>query len=81
MEREIVLSSYNSEGSKNPANFVTKFSKPIILDSNYEYMIGLNRIMNMSFTWTNINSGYKNQLIKYSKDNGVSLQIFRFQKV
>ena len=33
-------------------------------------MIGLNRIINMSFTWFNINGGYKNQLIGYSKDSG-----------
>ena len=80
MEREIVLSSYNSEGSKKPANFVTKFSKPIILDNNQEHMIGLNRIINMSFTWTNINKGYKNQLIRYSKDNGVSFTDITFTK-
>ena len=80
MEREIVLSSYNSEGEKNPANFVTKFQNPIILESNHQHMVGLNRIINMSFTWTNINSGYKKQLIKYSKDSGVSFTDISFSK-
>ena len=72
MEREIVLSSYlnNSSASNKPANFVTNFDGPIILDSNYEYVVGLNRIIYMSFTWFNVNPGYNNQKIKYSSDGG-----------
>ena len=72
MEREIVLSSYSVKNKDNnkPENFVTDFVRPIILDSNHEYMIGLNRIINMSFTWFNINAGYNNQLIGYSEDTG-----------
>ena len=72
MEREIVLSSYSVKNKDNnkPENFVTDFVRPIILDNNHEYMIGLNRIINMSFAWFNINAGYNNQLIGYSKDSG-----------
>ena len=72
MEREIVLSSYSvkNKESNKPENFLTRFNKPITLDSNYDYEIGLNRIINMSFTWFNLNSDYGNQLIKYSSDNG-----------
>ena len=33
-------------------------------------MIGLNRIINMSFTWFNVNPDYGNQLIKYSSNGG-----------
>ena len=64
MEREIVLSSYSVKNKDNnkPENFVTDFVRPIILDSNHEYMIGLNRIINMSFTWFNINAGYNNKI-------------------
>ena len=72
MEREIVLSSYsvkNQEGNK-PEDFTTNFARTIILDNNKQYVIGLNRVINMSFTWFNVNAGYKNQLIKYSSDNG-----------
>jgi len=63
MEREIVLSSYlnNSSTNNTPANFVTNFDRPIVLDSNHEYMVDLNRIINMSFTWFNINPGCNNQ--------------------
>ena len=80
MEREIVLSSYSvkDQGNNKPENFVTRFNKPIVLDSNHEYEIGLNRIINMSFTWFNVNPGYGNQLIKYSDDNGSSFQNINF---
>ena len=71
MEREIDLSSYSVKtGNDKPENFTPKFTRPITLDSNPQYAVGLNRIINMSFTWFNINPGYNNQLIKFSKDNG-----------
>ena len=80
MEREIVLSSYSvkNQGNNRPENFITRFNKPITLDSNYEYEIGLNRIINMSFTFFNVNSSYGNQLIKYSSDNGSTFQDITF---
>ena len=72
MEREIVLSSYLNKSSANntPDNFVTNFDRPIILDSDHEYVIGLSRIINMSFTWFNVKPGYNNQKIEYSLDGG-----------
>ena len=80
MEREIVLSSYSvkSEANNRPEDFTTKFSKPIVLDQNTEYAIGLNRIINMSFTWYNINAERKNQLIKYSSDGGKTFHDITF---
>ena len=79
-EREIVLTSFTvkNEGNNKPENFVTKFIRPIKLDSNKEYMLGLNRIISMSFTWFNINAGYNNQLISYSKDGGTSFSNIEF---
>jgi len=69
MEREILLSSYSVKGQSNntPQNFVTKFNISIVLDKNYQYVVGLNRIINMSFTWFNVNPSYANQLIKYTE--------------
>ena len=80
MDREIVLSSYNVKDQENntPQNFVTKFNIAIILDRNYQYVVGLNRIINMSFTWFNVNSSYNNQLIKYSSDNGSTFNDITF---
>ena len=49
---------------------MTYFDRPIILDGNHEYVIGLNRMINMPFTWFNVNPGYNNQKIKYNSDNG-----------
>ena len=80
MEREIGLSSCSvkDQGNNTPQNFITKFNKPIILDSNSQYAVGLNRIINMSFTWFNVNSSYDNQLIKYSSDNGSTFKEITF---
>ena len=80
MEREIVLSSYSvkNQGDNKPEDFTTNFTRPIILDNNKQYVIGLNRVINMSFTWFNVNAGYKNQLIKYSSDNGSTFQDITF---
>ena len=80
MEREIVLSSYSvkNQGNNKPENFVTRFTKPIILDSNYEYVLGLNRIINFSFTWFNLNTEYGNQLIKFSSNNGQTFNNITF---
>ena len=80
MDREIVLSSYNvkDEGNNTPQHFITKFNRSLILDSNYQFAVGLNRIINMSFTWFNVNSSYGNQLIKFSSDNGSTFQNITF---
>ena len=80
MEREIVLSSYSvkNRGDNKPEDFTTNFTRPIILDNNKQYVIGLNRVINMSFTWFNVNAGYKNQLIKYSSDNGSTFKNITF---
>ena len=81
MEREIVLSPYSvkKKGNNKPENFVNKFTKPaIVLDNNYEYAFGLNRIINMSFTWFNINADYGNQLIRFSSDAGTNFTDMTF---
>ena len=80
MEREIVLSSYSvkNKGNNKPGNFITKFTRPIVLDNNHEYAIGLNRIINMSFTWLNVNAGYGNQLIRFSSDSGTNFTNITF---
>ena len=81
MEREIVLSSYSvkNQGSNKPEDSTTQFTMPITLDSNTKYVVGLNRIINMSFTWFNLIDGYDNRLIQYSKDGGVSFTDIVFQ--
>ena len=76
MDRQIVLSSYSVKEIpfNKPEKFVTKFTRPIILPSNNEYQLGLNRIINVSFTWFNVNPSYKTQTIAYSINNGSNFQ-------
>ena len=52
-------------GNNRPESFVIKYDNALILDRNKEYVVGLNRIINMSFTWFNVESRYNNQLIRY----------------
>ena len=75
-----MLSSYSgkNQGKNKPEDFTTKFNENIILDSNKQHVVGLNRIINMSFTWFNVNSLYGNQLIKYSSDNGSTFNDITF---
>ena len=74
MEREITLSSFavkNVRGNR-PGDFTTRFTPTVVLENDATYYIGFNRIISMFLTWTNINSGYNNQKIAFSKNNGNS---------
>ena len=78
-EREIVLSSFSVKtGGNKPENFTTQFRQPIFLDPNSQYVVGLNRIINMRFTWYNINAALQNQLIRVSSDGGKTFSNIAF---
>lgn len=72
MERQLVLSSHNvkKQNGNKPSDFTIRYTKPIKLDPNKRYELGLDRIITMAFTWFNITSSLSNQLIKYSSDGG-----------
>ena len=72
MQIPLVLSSNKiKKGTKNkPSDFTMRYNRPIILDANKQYEIGLVRIMSMSFSWFNITSKLGNQKIRYSSDAG-----------
>ena len=75
MEREIALSSFpvRNAGNNRPGDFTTRFYREIkVSDKNASYYLAFNRIISMAFTWTNINSGYTNQKIAFSKDGGTN---------
>ena len=80
MKREIVLTSYskNLYNNNKPEDFTVKFNKPIVLDSNDQYAVALNRIVDMSFTWYNIEAKRNNQLIRYSSDGGKTFHDITF---
>ena len=74
MEREITLSSFADKGQRGnrPGDFTTRFTPTIKLDNDASYYIGFNRIISMFFSWNNVNSGYNNKKIAFSKNNGNS---------
>ena len=73
MEREITLSSFSAKGTKGnrPGDFTTRFNLTLDLQNDEgKYYLAFNRIISMAFTWNNISSGYDNQKIAFSKDDG-----------
>ena len=83
MEREITLSSFSvkDEPGNRPGDFTTRFSRTLDYEhSDGIWYIGFNKIISMAFTWTNINSGYNNQKIAYSKDGGKTFTDIDFPK-
>ena len=74
MNRQLVLSSHIVKGisGNKPSDFTIKYRNPIILDSNRQYEIGLDRIISMSFTWFNVTNELNNQKIRYSTDSGAN---------
>ena len=81
MNRQLVLSSHdvkNTNGNK-PSDFTIKYTNPIILDSNKQYEIGLDRIISMSFTWFNVTKELNNQKIRYSTNSGSTWTELTFQ--
>ena len=63
---------FNSNNS--PSNFKTIYNNPIVLDQRKKYLIGLDKITTMIYSWHNINKEYKNNIIRF----GVYLQIIIF---
>ena len=83
MNRQLVLSSRdvkNTNGNK-PSDFTIKYTNPIILDSNKQYEIGLDRIISMSFTWFNVTKELNNQKIRYPTNSGSTWTELTFQPV
>lgn len=72
MEQKITLSSEiaRSYDDKNtPSEFTTVFDRPLVLDKNKTYVIGLDSINTMTYSWYNISNDFKNKLIKYNNGN------------
>ena len=65
MEFKIHVSSESSNPNNSPSNFKTVFDKPITLDQNKSYVIGLDKIETITYNWYNINEQYKNNKIRY----------------
>ena len=74
MERQLILSSHSvkSKNGNKPSDFTIKYTNPIILNSNRQYELGLDRIVSMSFTWFNNTQELNNQKIRFSSDSGTN---------
>ena len=58
-------SSRSSDPNNSPSNFKTTFDKPITLDQNKMYLICLDKIETMIYSWYNISEQYKNNKIRF----------------
>ena len=68
MEFKIHVSSENSRSNdpnNSPSNFKTIFDKPITLDQNKSYLIGLDKIETMTYSRYHISEQYKNNKIRF----------------
>ena len=45
--------------NNSPSNFKTIYNKPIVLDQRKRYLIGLDSITTMTYSWHNISKEYK----------------------
>ena len=61
----VSLESSSSDRNNSPNNFKTVFDKPITLNQNKSYLIGLDKIETMTYSWYNISGQYKNNKIRY----------------
>ena len=69
--------------NNTPGNFKTVYNKPIILDQRKRYLIGLDKITTMTYSWHNISKEYKNNIIKYGvliqKDGGFDITYYNIE--
>jgi len=49
----------------SPSNFKTVYSNPIVLDQRKRYLVGLDSITTMTYSWYNISQQYNNNKIKF----------------
>ena len=71
MEQKIVLSSESLKGTESmkdgsPSDFTIRFDRPLVLDKNKSYVVGLDSINTMTYSWHNINDEYDNWRIRYN---------------
>ena len=61
MEQKLVLSSQIARvknASNTPSDFTTVFDRPIVLGRNLGYVIGLDKVNTMTYSWHNVNPHY-----------------------
>ena len=68
MEQKLVLSSQIAAAKNSintPNDFTTVFDWPIVLEGNQRYVIGLDKVNTMTYSWHNVSPDYQNNIISY----------------
>ena len=68
MEQKLVLSSQIARAKNainTPNDFTTVFDRPIVLGGNQRYVIGLDKVNTMTYSWHNVSPDYQNNIISY----------------
>ena len=79
MEQKLVLSSQIArvKNARNtPSDFITVFDRPIVLGGNQRYVIGLDKVNTMTYSWHNVSPDYQNNIISYH--NGTEYKRIEF---
>ena len=79
MEQKLVLSSQIAKvknASNTPSNFTTVFDRLIVLGGNHRYVIGLDKVNTMTYSWHNVSPDYQNNIISYH--NGTDYKRIEF---
>ena len=68
MEQKLVLSSQIARAINainTPSDFTTVFDRSIVLGGNQRYVIGLDTMNTMTYSWYNVSPDYQNNIISY----------------
>ena len=68
MKQKLVLLSQIAKAKKainTPNDFTTVFDRPIVLGGNQRYVIGLDKMNTMTYSWHNVSLDYQNNIISY----------------
>ena len=79
MEQKLVLSSQIARvknASNTSSDFITVFDRPIVLGGNQQYVIGLDKVNTMTYSWHNVSPSYQNNIISYH--NGTEYKRIEF---
>ena len=78
-ERAININSRNRQkiGRSRPEDFTIKFDPIMHLDTEMHHDLAVDRV-SMTYSWHNINSEYRNNKIRYSKDSGSTWKNIEF---
>ena len=79
MEQKLVLSSQIARvknASNTPSDFTTVFDQKIVLGGNQRYVIGLDKVNTMTYSWHNVSPDYQNNIISYHNGKEIKEQNF-----